>query len=333
MTDAVLPRTHPPETARDNNGDPRASVSIVIPVYNEARNVVTLTYELNEVIDRAPYDYEIVWVDDGSTDDTPKRIDENAAAFRSHRALHLQRNFGQSAALAAGFDYSTGEIVVPMDGDGQNDPADVPHLVELCLADRWDCVSGNRCDRQDPLAKRLPSKLQTWLAKFTGPDIHDFGCTLKAYRREALESIDLYGEGHRYIPAKLYDRGFSVTEANVNHRPRENGSSHYGLGRLVRGFADLVFAAFWNRFSDRPFHLFGGAGFAIAGLGALVGLWIVGSFYLGDATLLGNLAKLLLSVGMVLFGSLLVIFGVLVEFMTKLYYRDEQPYRVETVVD
>lgn len=309
-------------------------VSVVVPAYNESQNLTPLVEETVESLEDAAVcnDYEIVLVDDGSTDDTADVAARLAHLFDQVGFVCLSRNFGQSAALSAGIDAARGDVIVPMDGDGQNDPADIPRLVER-LGDGYDCVSGNRADRSDPLAKRLPSEIQTRLAKLTGPDIEDFGCTLTAYRATALESVDLYGEEHRYIPAQLYHNGFRITEHDVNHRPREHGESHYGLGRLVRGFSDLVFHVLWNRYSTRPFHLFGGVGLSILAVGCLVGLWVVGAFYLGDATLLGNLAKLLLSVGMVLFGALLTLFGVVVQFLTRIHYDDRPEYRVERVVD
>jgi len=307
-------------------------VSVVAPAYNEGGNLRGVIQRLMSVIDGLPQQFEVVLVDDGSDDDTAEVIEHAAELYPAVRGVMLRRNFGQSAALAAGIDAARGDVVVTMDADGQNDPADIPVLLDR-LTDGVDCVSGDRADRDDPLAKTLPSKLQTHLATWTGPDIHDFGCTLTAYRADALEECHLYGEEHRYIPAQLYDRGYCIEEVEVNHKARENGSSHYGAGRLVRGFADLVFHVLWNRYSTRPFHLFGGAGLAIGGLGLVVGLWVVAGFYLGGASLLGNMAKLLLSVGMVLFGTLLVIFGVVTQWLARLWYREETPYAVGEVVE
>jgi len=309
-------------------------VSVVVPAYNESKNLTPLVEQTVTALSEAPGigECEIVLVDDGSTDDTADVAARLAHLFEQVRFVCLSRNFGQSAALSAGIDAARGDVLVPIDADLQNDPADIPALVAR-LGDGYDCVSGNRADRRDPLAKRVPSEIQTRLAKLTGPDIEDFGCTLTAYRATALESVDLYGEEHRYIPAQLHHNGFRITEMDVNHRPREHGDSHYGVGRLVRGFADLVFHLLWNRYSTRPFHLFGGVGLSVVALGSLIGLWVVGSFYFGNATLLGNMAKLLLSVGMVLFGTLSVFFGVVVQFLTRIHYDDRPEYRVERVVD
>ena len=309
-------------------------LSIVLPVYNEVENIPILFDQLNGTlrndISELYKPYEIIWVEDGSDDGTSQLIDGLAAEHSFVTAIHLGRNWGQSAALAAGFDLASGDVVVPMDADLQNDPADIPELLAT-LEQGYDCVSGYRKDRNDPLSKRIPSRIQTTLAKLTGPDINDFGCTLKAYRADALADIDLYGEGHRYIPAKLYDKGYSITEVAVNHRPRERGESRYGMGRLVRGFSDLVFNYLWNQYSTRPFHLFGGAGLAILGAGMLLGVVLVGLRLVAGMPLMQHLPALLLSVSMVLFGLIVVMFGTVVAFLTKIYYQDKTEYRISRV--
>lgn len=311
-------------------------LSVVVPVYNERDNLPTLLDE----IDRTLLDehlsrhrpYEVIFVEDESTDGTAEWVDDAADASGNVRAIHLKRAFGQSAALAAGFDAAHGDVIVPMDGDLQNDPGDIPRLLDK-LEEGYDCVSGRRADRDDPLSKTIPSAIQTRLAKLTGPDINDFGCTLKAYRAEALEDIDLYGEGHRYIPAKLHDKGYRITEIDVNHRPRTHGESRYGVARLVRGFVDLVFHLFWVRYSTRPFHLFGGGGFLIMASGGGLGAYLVVANWLTPSDLLPHMPELLLSVGAVLFGLHVMMFGVILEFLTKIYYADETEYRVDYIVE
>jgi len=310
-------------------------LSVIAPAYNEADNIGPFLQELIDVLDRldAYQPYEIILVDDGSGDDTGELVYRAASLYEQVTAILLSRNFGQSSALAAGIEHANGECVVTMDSDGQNDPADIPALLDG-LSAGYDCVSGWRQNRRDPWHKRWPSAVQTWLAKLTGPDINDFGCTLKAYRREALDSICLYGEGHRYIPAKLHDAGYSVTEQPVNHRPRERGESKYGPGRLVRGFADLVWHVLWNHYSSRPFHLFGGAGFGLMVLGGVIGSTAVIHNWIDPAVgLQPYLPQLLLSVGIVLFGLLTVMFGTIMEFLTRMYYDDRTEYRVEQVVE
>lgn len=326
-TDAIV-RNRPTEYLRNT------AVSVIAPAYNESKNIEPLVREcidsLDEVEEATPY--EIILIDDGSEDDTPHTIRRLSNQHQSVIGVILKRNYGQSAALSAGFRHATGDVIVPIDADLQNDPRDIPKLLDT-LSDGNDCVVGRRPYRNRPLGKRIPSAIQTWLAKATGPDINDFGCTLKAVRREAVLDLDLYGEGHRYIPSKLHTKGYSVTEVGVNHRSRRHGESHYGGARLLRGFSDLMWHWFWNGYGTRPFHLFGGGGFVIMGLGILLGLWLLTANYLGDAQLMAQLPELILSVAMVLFGTLIVVFGVVLEFLTKLYYRDEPPYRVESVVD
>lgn len=311
------------------------TLSVVAPAYNEADNLRPFLTELIDVLDAlSDYQpYEVLLVNDGSADETGALIDHAARLYPEVVAIDLSRNFGQTAALAAGINHARGEVVVTLDSDGQNDPGDIPVLLDR-LESGFDCVSGWRHDRQDPLAKRVPSRIQTRLAKLTGPDINDFGCTLKAYRREALGEICLYGEGHRYIPAKLHDAGFSVTEVPVNHRPRENGASKYGTGRLIRGFVDLVWHVLWNRYSTRPFHLFGGVGFVLMAVGGIVGVAAVAHNWIDPAVgLQPYLPQLLLAVGMVLFGLLTAMFGTIMEFLTRIYYEDRQEYRIERVIE
>lgn len=310
------------------------TTSVVLPVFNERDNIGDVVKELLAVTDGdslgsfAPV--EIVLVDDGSTDGSRGILGDLAADHDSVRAVFLRRNFGQSAALTAGIDHAQGEFVVTMDSDGQNDPADIPKLLER-LTEGYDCVSGWRVDRKDPLGKRLASWIQTHLAVLTGPDIHDFGCTLKAYRSEALEVIELYGEGHRYIPAKLYKQGFDIAEEPVAHRPRSSGNTKYGSPRLLKGFVDLLFQIFWNRYSTRPLHILGGLGFLFLFAGTLIGTHAVVIKYFFGIELVPRLPRLILTGVLVLFGLQLIMFGFLSEIMIRMYYRDGQSYRVEDV--
>jgi glycosyltransferase involved in cell wall biosynthesis len=318
---------------RNRDIDGEITTSVVLPAYNEVGNVEPLVEELTEVFvgkdDLRPV--EILLVDDGSTDGTRNLLLDLADVYDEVIAVLLRRNFGQSAALAAGIDRTCGEWVVTMDADGQNDPADILKLIET-LKKGYDCVSGWRKERHDPLSKRLPSTIQTKMAMWTGPNIHDFGCTLKAYRGDALREIDLYGEGHRYIPSMLHKRGNRITEQVVNHRPRTHGETKYGAKRLVRGFVDLLFQVFWNRYSTRPLHFLGGTGIALTGIGGLIGIHSVFLKYVLGQALLPKLPRLLLTVVLILFGLQLITFGFLAEVLTKLFYREKTPYNVESVV-
>lgn len=309
--------------------------SIVLPAYNEAQNLTPLVAELIDVIDQTemiPYQpVEIIIIDDGSTDDSRTVLRDLAAEYNRVTALFLSQNFGQSAALAAGIDHTSGSYIITMDADRQNDPDDVPRLLDE-LNENVACVSGWRRDRSDPLAKTIPSAIQTVMARWTGPDIHDFGCTLKAYRAEAINQIPLYGEGHRYIPSKLYKRGYQITELPVNHRPRTKGRTKYGYRRLPRGFVDLLFYIFWNRYSTRPVHLLGGGGLLSFTVGSLVGFHALYLKYALGQSLTPYLPRLTLVVTLVLFGIMLLMFGFLAEILTKIYYQDSKPYRIQSVI-
>jgi glycosyltransferase involved in cell wall biosynthesis len=308
--------------------------SIVLPAYNESETLEELVFEIQSVCERAEMaaygPVEILVVDDGSTDGSRELLRTLSEEVSVLSAIFLQRNFGQSAALAAGIDIAAGELIVTMDADGQNDPADVPPLLAT-LSEGADCVSGWRRDRQDPLSKTIPSKIQTRLAMLTGPQIHDFGCTLKAYRAAALKTIDLYGEGHRYIPAKLHKRGYTITEQEVNHRPRAAGHTKYGTRRLVRGLIDLLFILFWNRYSTRPIHFLGGGGIMLMTAGFVIGSHAVILKYLFNIQLVPRLPRLVLTATLLIFGFQSFMFGVLAEMIAKQHYRDELPYQIGEV--
>lgn len=309
-------------------------VSVVIPVYNEASNIDLLTDEIESVLSWWYLDAEVIWVDDGSTDDSGEFIDTNAAMYNHHRAVHLRSNRGQSAALAAGFDNATGEIVVPMDGDGQNDPEDIPRVVEQLIDGSYDCVSGVRSERNDPLAKRIPSRIQTELTRRMAPDAgSDMGCTLKAYRADALENVQLRGEHHRYIPAQLASRGYRLDEIEVNHRERAHGNTKYGVGRLLRGFLDGVYHLLMTRYGARPIHLFGSIGLLLLVVGGLLGSHMLIERLVFQNPISQHMPRLLAIVGMVVMGTLMFMLGVMAELLTRLRYQSERPYRIDRVVE
>lgn len=339
-TEEVLSGGEQVEVAVEGTSQTGLRTSVVLPAYNERGNIEPLIDEIRAVLtDHERYSpYEIVVVDDGSTDGTRTVIRDLANAYDEVVGVLLSRNFGQSAALNAGIRRASGEYIVTIDADRQNDPRDIPGLLDVLVdgdeeAPAYDCVSGWRRDRNDPISKTLPSNIQTRMARWTGPDIHDFGCTLKAYRADGLKSLNLYGEGHRYIPAQLYHRGYRITERPVNHRPRTEGTSKYGAKRLVKGFVDLLFHMFWNHYSTRPVHLLGGVGLLSFGAGTLIGLHAVLMKYAFGVELLPNLPRLILTVALVLFGIILIMFGFLAEMVTKLHYDDTEPYRIETIIE
>ncbi len=319
----------------DSSSKQSVVLSVVLPVYNESENLRPLTEELiNTVMSRQLEEYspyEVIFVDDGSSDGSREMLRSITETQTNVRAVFLRRNFGQSAALAAGIDNAAGDIIVTMDSDMQNDPADIPKLLNK-LEEGYDCVSGWRKDRQDSVSKTIPSKIQTHLAWSAGPKIHDFGCTLKAYRSEAIKDIEIRGEGHRYIPSHLHRRGYTVTELPVNHRPRNAGHTKYGTKRLLKGSLDLFFNAFWNRFSTRPLHFLGGIGFVFMSTGGILGVHAVIIKYLFGTPLAPRTPRLILIALLILFGVQLMLFGFISEMITKLNYKNEDPYRVEEVV-
>ena len=245
--------------------DPSASavaLSILVPVYNEVGNVVELHGELDAVLRGLGLTYELIFVDDGSTDGTAARLAQIQDRDPDHvRVAFLRRNSGQTAALSAALDLSRGSILIPMDGDRQNDPADIPRLLAK-LDEGYDVVSGWRKDRQDTLiTRKIPSQIANRLvARISGVALHDFGCTLKAYRRRVLEGVRLYGEMHRFIPIFATWQGARVTELAVNHRPRTAGKTKYGLGRTFNVVLDLILIRFFQKYAQRPIHLFGRIG-------------------------------------------------------------------------
>lgn len=303
-------------------------LSIVIPTFNEVDNIDSLHKELLSVLKKFGRSYEIIFVDDGSTDGTRGKL-QKLADSNTH-IIFFRRNFGQTAALDAGFKHSKGAIVISMDADLQNDPADIPSLVNE-LEKGFDLVQGWRWNRQDPLNKKLFSKLSNWLRKkLTGEKVHDSGCTLRAIRKEALEGLDLYGEMHRVIPALLEWKGFKVTELKVNHRQRKSGKSKYGISRLLKGFLDLLVITFWMKYSTRPVHLFGGFGILFSFLGLVAGLYLLAlKFFRNEA--IASRPLLSLAVLLVVLGVQLLLFGFITDILVKGYYRGHPPYAIEKI--
>ncbi len=249
-------------------------LSLVIPVFNEADSLASLVAEIDEALAGAGRPYEIIFVDDGSTDGSFAAMQRLAAGRDDLSVVKLRRNFGKAAALSHGFAASHGEYIVTLDGDRQDDPAEIPHLV-AGLDQGYDLVSGWKQSRQDPPNKTLPSRFFNWtVRRATGIPLHDFNCGLKAYRRDVVETIFVYGELHRYIPVVAAQAGFRVTEEKVSHRRRTAGRSKYGWKRYLRGYLDLMTVLFLGRYSHRPQHLFGGAGTVMIVAGLLVELYL-----------------------------------------------------------
>ena len=310
------------------------SLSIVVPVYNEAGNVEELYRQIAAVVAEQGYDAEIVLVDDASTDGSAEAIDRLARAHGEVKVIHLARNYGQTAALMAGIDHSTAEVVVAIDADLQNNPADIPSLLAK-LEDGFDVVSGWRRARREGLARTLPSRLANWLiARTTGVRLHDFGCTLKAYRRDVLGDVRLYGEMHRFIPVYAAWAGGRIAELEVSHRPRRAGTSKYGLGRTGRVLLDLVVVLFLHRALDRPVQFFGRIGLWSFGLGILAGAYALYLKVVEDVSFIQTPLPLLISL-LWLTGLLCVLLGVVAEMLTRIYFesRNSPFYRIRSTLN
>jgi glycosyltransferase involved in cell wall biosynthesis len=313
---------------------PDLAVSVVIPVYNEEDNVRPLLTSLRDVMDSLGRPYEVIVVDDGSTDATRARLRELTREQPGLRVIRLRANFGQTAALAAGFDVARGELVVTMDGDGQNDPADIPRLIDK-LKDGHDVVSGWRHERQDPFwSRRAPSQMANGLISWiTGVHLHDYGCALKVYRREILQDVALYGEMHRFLPALCHWVGATVGELPVGHAPRRRGVSKYGLGRTVRVLLDLLTVKFLMSYWTRPIQIFGLLGLVLGGVGLALGaLLSYQKIVLGLG--LANRPLLLLAVFLVLVGFQFVSIGLLGEMLVRTYHESQRKpiYTVREII-
>ncbi len=307
-------------------------ISVVIPVHNEEQSVALLYDELSATFAREGLAWEAVFVDDGSTDGTFAALTRLHDANDNVRAVRFRRNFGKAAALDAGFKEAEGNIVVTIDGDLQDDPAEIPRLLTR-LDEGYDLVSGWKTKRRDPLTRRIPSKLfNAVTGRVSGIRLHDMNCGLKAYRAEVLDGLNLYGELHRYIPVLVHYRGYRVTELPVNHRPREHGSSNYGVERYLRGFLDLLTVTFMGRYSHRPLHLFGGLGLGAGALGFAILLYLTVVKISGQA--IGQRPLLILGVLLVVVGIQLLSLGLLSELITSHHEeRSGAPDRAARFVD
>jgi glycosyltransferase involved in cell wall biosynthesis len=308
-------------------------VSIVVPVYNEAPNAARLVEELRAALDALACAGEVVLIDDGSDDDTFACLTAAAGTDARFRVIRLRRNFGQTAALAAGFDHAEGDVIVTMDGDLQNDPADIPQLLAT-LDGGCDVVTGWRRDRKDPLvSRRLPSRIaNAIIGATTNVQIHDHGCGLKAFRADVAKSLKLYGEMHRFITAIAGDVGATVVEIPVNHRPRTAGTSKYGISRTIRVVLDLITIKFLSGYSTRPIHVFGSVGLAASLMGFLI-LAVLGFERIVFGWELAGRPLLLLGIVLALGGVQLVTLGLLGEMLARTYHESQAKpiYRLRDV--
>lgn len=309
-------------------------ISIVLPVYNEVDSLPILLTSITETLESTHLSYEIILVDDGSSDGSAEWLKQAPAKYPTVISILLRRNYGQTPAMAAGFDYAQGQAIVTLDSDLQNDPADIPMLLAK-LDEGYDLVSGWRKQRQDKfLTRRLPSiAANRLIALVTGVHLHDYGCSLKAYRAELLADMNLYGELHRFLPALAFIEGARITELPVRHHPRRYGQSKYGLGRTFRVAMDLLTIWFMKKFLTRPMHVFGLFGLLSIVLGTLLGGYLTFvKVFLGES--IGNRPLLILAVVLLVAGVQLFSFGLLAELLMRTYHESQgKPiYRVREVV-
>ena len=291
-------------------------ISIVIPVYNEAENVEILHRKLVDVLSKSKKKWEIIFVDDGSRDGTFSKLKN----LKLVKAVRHRTNFGQTAAMVSGIKESKGRIIVMMDGDLQNDPEDIPLLLRK-MEEGYDVVSGWRANRKDSFGKKIFSKIANLLRSLLIKDpIHDSGCSLKAYKRECFDDLDLYGEMHRYIPSLLRWKGFKIGEVKVKHYKRKYGKTKYGFRRILRGFLDLINVWFWRKYSGRPLHIFGGLGIILIFISGVFGFYLGWLRIKGEISLVSSSLPSLAILGMII-GVQFFISGLLADISVKSYFR------------
>ena len=333
QTSVVSPDTSSISNENDSVSDD-LELSIVIPVFNEEENILHIVESLEPVLDSCGRSYEIIFVDDGSTDGTFSELKNAHDKNPRIKSIKFRRNFGQSAALKAGFDYAMGVVVISMDGDMQNDPADIPVLLEIIENEDYDVVCGWRSERKDSISKKAFSKVANVIRRnITGDFIHDSGCTFRAYRNECVKDLDLYGETHRYIPAMLLWKGYRISEVKVKHHQRKYGVTKYNWRRIAKGFLDLIVISFWQKYSVRPIHMFGGLGLLLSVSGSLLGGYMgIERVFFGRG--LSDRPLFLLAVLMVIIGVQFVVSGILADIMIKVYYgqNERKNYLIERVV-
>lgn len=298
------------------------SVSIVIPVFEEEESLPHLYKSIKEVMDKVKNPYEIVFIDDGSKDNSLRVLEGLHKNDKNVVVVAFRKNFGQTAAMAAGFEYAKGDIIITMDADLQNDPTDIPKLIEK-IKDS-DVVSGWRKNRKDPfISRKLPSMLANGLiSKVTGVKLHDYGCTLKAYRKEVISNVRLYGEMHRFIPALASWVGATITEVETTHHPRKFGKSKYGISRTIRVILDLITVKFLQSYSTRPIHAFGSLGMGLGAAGFFIAIYLtIAKIALGQS--IGNRPLLLLAVLFIILGVQLIIMGLIGEMLARVYHESQ----------
>ena len=306
-------------------------ISVVVPVFNEEGNVRELHKEILEVCKKENYKFEIIFVDDGSKDKTPEICKE----LKPLKYIRMRKNFGQTAAMDAGIKLAQYDYIVTMDGDRQNDPADIPKLVNYLEENDLDIVSGWRKNRKDTVMKKFTSRVANFLRGIIVKDnSHDSGCSLKIYKKECFDHINLYGEMHRFIPALLRIKGFEVGEVVVNHRPRTAGVTKYNWKRTIKGFVDMISLWFWSKYAVRPLHILGAGGMVSIFLGVVCAIWSIVLFALGYK-MSNNIMPPLLTVFFIIVGLLMFIFGLMSDMMSKTYYGSgiDKSYSIKETIE
>ncbi|WP_243093025.1 glycosyltransferase family 2 protein [Roseburia sp. AF25-25LB] len=306
-------------------------ISVVVPVFNEEGNVRELHKEILEACKKENYNFEIIFVDDGSKDKTPEICKE----LKPLKYIRMRKNFGQTAAMDAGIKAAQYDYIVTMDGDRQNDPADIPKLVNYLEENDLDIVSGWRKNRKDTVMKKFTSRVANFLRGIIVKDnIHDSGCSLKIYKKECFDHINLYGEMHRFIPALLRIKGFEVGEVVVNHRPRTAGVTKYNWKRTIKGFVDMISLWFWSKYAVRPLHILGAGGMVSIFLGVVCAIWSIVLFALGYK-MSNNIMPPLLTVFFIIVGLLMFIFGLMSDMMSKTYYGSgiDKSYSIKETIE
>jgi glycosyltransferase involved in cell wall biosynthesis len=297
-------------------------LSIVVPVYDEQDNVEPLYEGIVRRLNELGKAFEVIVVDDGSRDETYERLTRIAAGDERLKLIKLRRNYGQTAAMAAGFDHARGNVILPMDGDLQNDPADIALLLQK-IDEGYDVVSGWRRDRKDGFVRRLPSRIANWLiGRVTGVRLHDYGCTLKAYRADIVHETPLYGEMHRFLPALAHQAGARIAEIPVRHHPRTSGRSKYGLGRTLKVLLDLITVKFLSVWSTKPSYVFGGSGIILCFLGSLFVAWTAYE-RLVNGVFVYRQPSLLVGVFLFTIGLNLLLLGLLAELIVRTYHESQ----------
>ncbi|MDZ4682789.1 MAG: glycosyltransferase family 2 protein [Saprospiraceae bacterium] len=306
-------------------------LSVVVTVYNEAPNIQPLIERITQALEGI--DYEILYVDDGSTDDTLKEL--YSITHPRLRVVEFRKNYGQSLALMAGIDYARGEYIATLDGDLQNDPSDIPAMMALAESGGWDLVAGERVNRQDGFVlRKIPSRIANFIIRnAAGVNLRDYGCALRVFRGDLAKEMGLYGELHRFIPVLAHLEGARITQVPVKHHARQFGTSKYGLGRTFKVMSDLLLMLFLKRYMQKPMHLFGNVGMLLFGIGALINLYLIILKILGHD--IWGKPLMILGLMLILAGIQLVTVGIVIEIQMRTYFESQQkrPYKVRKVTE